>query len=61
MKQNTNKNIIPKPNHRERIPGMSPSVIFVTGESSRELLCVQLVNKTTIVMTEDGHLEKLAE
>lgn len=53
--------MFPKPNHRERMPGPGPSIILVTGEPSKELLCVQLANDTTLVMTVDGHLGKLAE
>lgn len=38
-----------------------PSIIFVTGKTSKELLCVQLVNDATLVMTVDRHLGKHVE
>lgn len=61
MKQNLNKNMIFKSIHEKGCLDTGPSIIFVTGKPSKELLCVQLANNATLVMTVDGHLGKRVE
>lgn len=61
VKDNLNKNMILNLSIEKGSLDTGPSIIFLTGKPSKELLCVQLVNDATLVMTVDGHLGKRVE